>query len=219
MVFTIPKRLRIFFLYDRRLLGELAACAWQALKLYFQAYLDDTVTPGAVGFLQSAGELLNFHPHVHVLLTDGGWAPDGSFQPLPAFHHGHVECLSRAEVLRMLLAKGLIGQETVRNLLAWLHSGFSVHGAVRVDDRKGAARLGRTMIRYPIVLEQLSWQEETGEVAYTGRPSRRAARRTGSHPSNVQWDVLTFIARVVDHIPEPAQQRVRTWGFYATQSR
>ena len=30
VVFTIPKRLRLFFRYDRKLLGELAACAWRA---------------------------------------------------------------------------------------------------------------------------------------------------------------------------------------------
>ncbi len=31
VVFTIPKRLRFFFRYDRKLLGELAGCAWRAL--------------------------------------------------------------------------------------------------------------------------------------------------------------------------------------------
>ena len=60
VVFTIPKRLRVFFRYDRKLLGELAGCAWRALKLYFEAYFDGAaVTPGAVGFVQTAGELLN----------------------------------------------------------------------------------------------------------------------------------------------------------------
>ncbi len=34
--------------------------------------------------------------------------------PLPAFHHGHVERLFRAEVLRMLLQKSLITEETAR---------------------------------------------------------------------------------------------------------
>ena len=76
MVFTIPKRLRIFFRYDRKLLGELAGCAWRALKLYFDGTFDGAdVTPGAAGFLQTSGELLNFHPHVHVLVTDGGSCP------------------------------------------------------------------------------------------------------------------------------------------------
>jgi len=70
VVFTIPKRLRIFFRYDRRLLGELAGCAWRALKLYSRIYFDrDDIVAGAIGFIATAGEILNFHPHIHVLIT------------------------------------------------------------------------------------------------------------------------------------------------------
>ncbi|TNF75824.1 MAG: hypothetical protein EP299_05845 [Acidobacteria bacterium] len=174
VVFTIPKRLRIFFRYDRKLLGELAACAWRALRLYFDVSFDGAeVTPGAVGFLQTSGELLNFHPHVHILVTDGGFRPDGSFYHLPGFNSRHLERLLRAEILRTLVDKGLIGEETVRNLLTWRHSGFSIHGAVRVKDRQGAARLGRYMIRCPLALKRLSWNEETAQVGYTARPTRR----------------------------------------------
>ncbi|MGB6849134.1 MAG: hypothetical protein WBG05_13140 [Thermoanaerobaculia bacterium] len=74
VVFTIPKRLRIFFRYDRKLLGELAACAWRALRLYFDASFDGAeVTPGAVGFLQTAGELLNLGDSRHrTTLRAGG---------------------------------------------------------------------------------------------------------------------------------------------------
>ncbi len=32
VVLTIPKRLRVYFRYDRRLLGDLAACAWRAIR-------------------------------------------------------------------------------------------------------------------------------------------------------------------------------------------
>ena len=74
----------------------------------------------------------------------------------------------------MLLRKHLITQEIVRKLLCWRHSGFSVHGAVRgVEDRQGAVRLGRYMIRCPIVLERLRWSEHSSEVVYKGRPLRR----------------------------------------------
>ncbi|TNF75822.1 MAG: hypothetical protein EP299_05885 [Acidobacteria bacterium] len=90
VVFTIPKRLGIFFRYDRKLLGELAACAWRALELYFHISFDGTeLTPGAVGFLQTSGELLNFHPHIHILMTDGSFRPDGSFLRLPRFNSRH----------------------------------------------------------------------------------------------------------------------------------
>jgi hypothetical protein len=146
VVFTIPKRLRIFFRYDRRLLGELAACAWRALELYFEAYFAGAgVTPGAVGIVQTAGELLSFHPHVHVQVTDGGFLADGTFRPLAWFDSRYVERLFRAEVLRMLLDKELISEATIDNLLSWHHSG------------------------------------------------------------EARWDVLEFLARVVDHIPEPSQ--------------
>ena len=192
VVFTIPKRLRIFFRYDRKLLGELAACAWRALELYFEvSFHGAEVTPGAVGFLQTAGELLNFHPHVHILVTDGGFGPDRGFSRLPRFNSRHLERFFQAEVLRMLVDKGLIAEETVRNLLTWRHSGFSVHAAVRVNDRQGAARLGRYMIRCPLALNRLSWKEDTAQVGYTARPTRRE----GPWPTAASWDVLEFIAR------------------------
>ena len=112
-------------------------------------------------------------------MTDGGFRPDGSFYHLPGFNSRHLERLSRAEILRMLVDKGLIGEETVRNLLAWRHSGFSIHGAVRVEDRQGAARLGRYMIRCPLALNRLSWNDDTVEVAYTARPTRRSGPSAG----------------------------------------
>jgi hypothetical protein len=37
MVFTIPKLLRLFFKFKRKLLGELFRCGVGALVLYFQA--------------------------------------------------------------------------------------------------------------------------------------------------------------------------------------
>ena len=36
VVFTIPKMLRIFFKYNRRLLGELCRCALRSLTCYFE---------------------------------------------------------------------------------------------------------------------------------------------------------------------------------------
>ncbi len=45
-VFTIPKRLRIFFRFDRRLLGELPRLAWQTVLEVYRAVLDRRdVTP------------------------------------------------------------------------------------------------------------------------------------------------------------------------------
>jgi len=38
--------------------------------------------PGAVACLQSAGNLLDWHPHVHLLISWGLFQRDGSFLPV-----------------------------------------------------------------------------------------------------------------------------------------
>jgi len=93
--------------------------------------------------------------------------------------------------------------------------GFSVHADVKVADRQAAARLGRYMIRCPVVLERMSLDEDTGEVLYRTRPSRT------DHPEGpvARWDVYELIGRVLDHLPAPNQQMVRYWGFYSNVAR
>ena len=61
-VWTIPRVLRPAFRRDRRLLGDLARCAWKTLRQYFQAALGKESVPGAIVAIQSYGDTLNFHP-------------------------------------------------------------------------------------------------------------------------------------------------------------
>ena len=43
----------------------------------------DNVVPGVVAGIQTFGELTHWHPHIHALVTEGAFAPDGTFLPLP----------------------------------------------------------------------------------------------------------------------------------------
>ncbi len=87
-------------------------------------------------------------------------------------------------MLRLLVERRKIGDEVVESLLSWRHSGFSVHAAVRVEERQEAARLGRYGIRCPLVLDRLAWDEAAAEVVYSARPSRR----DGAGASVARWD-------------------------------
>ena len=186
MVFSLPKRLRNFFRYDRNLLGELAGCAWRAIRLYFQVYFErDDIVAGAIGFIATAGEMLNFHPHLHILITDGGFLEDGTFRHMLYWDTDKLEELFRAEVFRLLLEKELIGRDTVNNMLSWNHSGFSADASVRVETIADA--VGRYMIRSPLVLERLKWDAERGEVTYQARPKRSKG------PASPIWGTLSAI--------------------------
>ena len=87
VVFGIPKILRRYFLYDRKLLADLSRSAWEALKVFIQAAVPESdPTPGAVIAVQTFGDFLGFNPHCHILVTDGCFYGDrGMFrvaQPL-----------------------------------------------------------------------------------------------------------------------------------------
>ena len=117
------------------MLGLLARAARDAIVPGVRAILDrHDVTPGLVLSIQTFGSYAaNFHPDVHVLLTDGALTEEGEFLQLPYFDARLVEEVFRRRV----------SEEFLSSLLGWVHSGFSVHGeqTVPTEDVQGAERL------------------------------------------------------------------------------
>ena len=69
-VFTLPKRLRPFFLHERRLLGVLCRTAYRTLREILRATLGEPdVVPGVVASIQTFGSRVNWHPHLHLLVS------------------------------------------------------------------------------------------------------------------------------------------------------
>jgi hypothetical protein len=64
-VFTILKWLRIYFRYDRKLLGKLAHAAWETVRDVFleEVSCDDIVFPAMIAGIQTFGDLINFYRH------------------------------------------------------------------------------------------------------------------------------------------------------------
>jgi hypothetical protein len=160
-VFTIPKPLRPYFRFDRKLLGKLSQCAYQFLKGFFQTTLNrKEANPGVVVSIQTFGDLVNFHPHLHCLVTDGCFMANGWFYVLPEIDVKKLESLFRHKVLKMLVAEKKIGSELVEKLLSWKNSGFSVHNQIRIQSRddRGRESLAQHILRSPFSLEKMTYQ-------------------------------------------------------------
>jgi len=85
VVLTIPKRLRASCLYRRRLLGEIARVAARTITAVIRTLTGERdLAVGIVACLQTHGSRANWHPHLHLLVTDGGFRPDGTFVSWPA---------------------------------------------------------------------------------------------------------------------------------------
>jgi len=64
-IFSIPKILRRYFLYDRKLLADLSRCAWESLKVFMQqAVPEKEPIPGAIIAIQTFGDILDSIPTV-----------------------------------------------------------------------------------------------------------------------------------------------------------
>ena len=125
-VFSIPKILRRYFLYYRSLLWELSRCGWESLRMFFQETVPQrAAVPEAVIATQTFGNSLGFHPHCHVLCTDGCFYGKGVFRLAPRFDPKDLRAIFEHPVLRMLLSKGKITQDLI-SLLRWLRFRFKI---------------------------------------------------------------------------------------------
>ena len=149
-VFTIPKMLRPLFFRRRELRGGLARLAWQTVRKLMAAAVEEPLRPGMVRVIQTFGDRINPHPHVHALVARGGWTRDDRFIPVPYVDPTAAQTLFRHKVFSFLRREELITHERVELLSSWRHSGFSVHNAVHVatGDGRGVEALIRYMMKW-----------------------------------------------------------------------
>jgi len=149
-VFSIPKRLWIYFLYDRKLLAKLSKCAWNVITAYLKSTVPyDDAVPGASIAVQTYGDFLNHNPHLHAIVSDGCFLEDGSFQIAPVFMLEDLKEAFQNEVLKMLKKERKINDVIIENMLSWRHSGFNVYigDRIELDDKMGLGNLARYIIR------------------------------------------------------------------------
>ena len=205
VVLTLPKRLRAYCLYRRSLLGDLARVAARTVTAAVRATTGEAdLRVGIIACLQTHGSLANWHPHLHLVVTDGGFRPDGSFVRWPGWSSHdtlHLTEAFRRAVLRLFVRRGLFDAEQAHGMLQWPHSGFQVHAGVGVpeDDRAFALRLARYCARAPVALERMSYEAESEQVTY------RSDKAQGPTAGPETVAPLEFLARVVTHIPDPGQ--------------
>jgi len=133
VVLTIPKRLRAYCLYRRRLLGEIARVAARTVTAAMRTLTGERdLAVGIVACLQTHGSRANWHPHLHLLVTDGGFRLDGTFVSWPAHDTARLTEAFRRAVLRLFVRLELFDEEQAAGMLTWPHSGFHVHTAVWV---------------------------------------------------------------------------------------
>jgi len=103
-----------------------------------------------VSSIQTFGSFAaNFHPHIHSLITEGVFTPEGEFLALPvpaASLLADIEERFRRLLLQRLNRAERLSEAFLNNLFGWNPSGFSVYahqlvfteGTMNPTDSKGS---------------------------------------------------------------------------------
>ena len=184
----------------------------------------DDVVPGMIGAIQTHGELLHWHPHIHVLITCGAFTPEGDFLPvsLNLGHQFDMERLLAAwqdAVFELYLAQEKIEPEVVENMRTWEHSGFSLDQSVYLPagDQAGIERLIQYMTRCPFSLSRLVKVSDTGQIVYQAEkqacrafPDPKGDGTQAGVKRNFQiLPPLDFLAEFTQHIPAKGSHLIR----------
>ena len=218
MVFTIPKVLRGIFRKRRQLLSLLFHSAIDTLTESFRLQLGLAEGKlGAVAAVHTFGDYLVFHPHLHVLVADGLFAPDGRFHCLPHGAIGPMTELFRHRFLAILREKKLISPNKLSDLLGWKHSGFHVHDGrddlIASDNHGGRKRLAEYLLRHPFSLQKITWNATSKTVIY------RSKRHHNTKRNFEIFKAPDFIGAALLHLPPKGQQTVRYYGVYSNKTR
>jgi hypothetical protein len=217
LVFTMPKMLRKFFLFDRPLYGELCRVAYDSTRAFFRELFPQVKNPipAMVASPQSFGNLLLPHSHCHALCSQGVFDREGKFHPAPEdLDYSPLEEIFRVKMLKLMFQRGKIDAERVEMLRSWKNSGFSINSDRRLsqEDRKGIESVLQYMERPPVSLERLTYQDD-GRVLYRGKFNPNL-RRDYQLLSGVE-----FLAMLVPHITLRFEVTIRSYGALSTTWR
>ena len=123
--------------------------AKRAVPHFIESTCGTGVRPAMVVAKQTFGDGVRFHPHLHALVTSGGWNASRVWHPMATWDQGVLRELFEIEVFRFLRRGDLLSRERMELIRSWPHSGFNVHvgDAVAPDDKTSLVRIARYMLR------------------------------------------------------------------------
>lgn len=217
IILTVPALLRTTFYQNPSvLLSALMRCGAQCLDDVLSVTCGKVVQGGAIVVLHTHGRNGQYHPHLHLLATSGGWEPRGQ-------RWEHVAYLPYAllrrkwqwhmlTMVRQTLKSAAI-QQVVETCWRRYPKGLGTNvqqGTVPTQFQSVARYVAKYVVSPPMAVRRID-RYDGEQVTYHYRSHRtdRIERET--------VEVQTFIGRMVQHALPKGFQRIRYYGVQATK--
>ena len=206
--FSLPIELREPIKQNRMLQKVMSDASYQTIKKMFSHRLKRNVVPGVIGVVHPFGKGLNFNPHVHCIVTEGGFDNQGKFYTLSryisydAFHKKW-----QYEVLNAL--KKYLPKEFIDYLFDKYLNGFAAY--LKPEKIKSSKRLAQYIgryVRHPAIANSriIAYNKEAVKFYYK------------DHQEQTHYRIMLtdeFISAIIQHIPDKNFRLIRYYGVYS----
>ena len=167
-------------------------------------------TPGFIMVLHTFGRDLKWNPHIHCLISEGGYSDNGFWRSISHFNYTYLRNAFRTALLNEMQAKLGPSFKKVKALCYQEHKdGFYVYAKPNTRDPKSVIKY---IARYPgrPVIATSRIDKYDGDFVtfhYNRHEDNKYVQET--------IPVMEFIKRLIRHIPEKHYKMIRYGGLYA----
>jgi hypothetical protein len=210
-VFTIDENLREFFLKDRSLLDCLFHSVNSVItRMFFKMNKSKNFTPGFIMVLHTFGRDLKWNPHIHCLISEGGYSDDGFWRNVKHFDYTFLRNAFRTALLNEMESKiGSSFKKVKAKCYREHQQGFYVYAKPNLCDPRIVVKyIGRFLGRPVIATSRIDkYDGEMVTFHYNRHEDEQYIEET--------IPAMEFIQRLIRHIPEKHFKMIRYGGIYA----
>ena len=210
-VFTIDENLREFFLKDRSLLDCLFHSVNSVItRMFFKMNKSKNFTPGFIMVLHTFGRDLKWNPHIHCLISEGGYSDDGFWRNVKHFDYTFLRNAFRTALLNEMESKiGSSFKKVKAKCYREHQQGFYVYAKPNLCDPRIVVKyIGRYLGRPVIATSRIDkYDGEMVTFHYNRHEDEQYIEET--------IPAMEFIQRLIRHIPEKHFKMFRYGGIYA----
>lgn len=212
IVLSLPDRLWPVFLdrWDR--MKVLMDAAIHVLKDVFSYRTRRNITPGAVVVIHPFGRDLGFKPHIHIIVTEGGFDGKGNFVHMKFIPYKAMRKSWQYHVLTKLkkaLPKTREWSEFINRLFKDYPKGFYAYlpPESRITSLRKMARYLARYIRHPAIANFRLFGYDGKRVTFWYQDNKKVR-----HYKTMA--VSDFIRAIIQHIPDRQFKVIRHYGAY-----
>ena len=210
-VFTIDENLRHFFLKDRDLLNCLFHSVSSVFsRLFYKMNMSKNFTPGYIMVLHTFGRDLKWNPHIHCLISEGGYSNDGFWRNIKHFNYTFLRNAFRTALLNEMEQHLDSSFKQIKSSCYKDHPhGFYVYAKPQKCNSRSAIKyIGRYLGRPVIATSRIdNYDGEFVTFHYNRHEDEQLVEET--------IPAIEFIQRLIRHIPEKHFKMIRYGGLYA----